>query len=173
MTLQVKEWTRDAAAAKRRGVQVHERAYRVARHLVGVMEKGGNNVGPEVTQIIRANGGTGPEPWCGDFVAFCYRIAGSNQVNRRWAAVVLLRAGTRVSKGKVVRGDIVKYHFAPGEDHTGLFVRWLDSTKTKFEAIEGNTGTVGAVSDSTTGGDGVYLKVRSISQVHGFRHLKH
>lgn len=169
MRIDVKELTRNALTAERRGVSLNERAYRTASHLVGIMEHGDNNTGTEVTQIIRANAGTGPEPWCGDFVAFCYRIAGSDQVTRSWAAVRLLRGGKRVRRSKVVRGDIVKYNF----DHTGLFVRWLDEGRTKFEAIEGNTGATGAVSDSATGGDGVYKKVRFASQVHGFRHLRH
>ena len=54
------------------------------------MERGGNNQGERVMELIRANGGTGPEPWCGDFVAWCYRTAGSRAVTRSWAAVRLL-----------------------------------------------------------------------------------
>src|SRR6185369_1332451 len=74
-----------------------ERAYRVAAGLVGVMEVGGNNAGAKVTEIVRANGGTGPEPWCGDFVAYCYRLSGSKAVTRNWAAVRLLRGAGGVT----------------------------------------------------------------------------
>jgi hypothetical protein len=139
------------------------RALEVAESLVGVMEHGGNNVGPKVTEIIRANGGAGPEPWCGDFVAYCYRQAGSKMVTRSWAAVRLLGwlTGMRVVT-KPVPGAIIIYNFGTGADHTGLFRKWYGST---LDTIEGNTGASGAVSDSATGGDGVYEKRRSTSLV--------
>ena len=60
------------------------------------------------------------------------------------------------------RGDIVRYTF----DHTGLFVK--DNGNGTITTIEGNTGHSGAVSDSKTGGDGVYLKVRSKSLVRDY-----
>lgn len=124
--------------------------------LVGIMEYGGNNQGKEVMEIIRANSGTGPEPWCGDTVAFAYRKAGSKAVTRAWAAVVNLGFLAGMKRvGSPLPGDIVTYKF----DHTGMFVKWLDANT--FLAIEGNTGTSGAVSDSKTGGDGVYEKKRS------------
>jgi hypothetical protein len=67
-----------------------EKAFANAVNLIGVMEVGGNNTGPMVSRIIKANGGVGPEPWCGDFVAYCYRLAGSDIVKgpkRLWAYV--------------------------------------------------------------------------------------
>jgi len=131
--------------------------------LVGVMEVGGNNAGSKVTEIIRANGGTGPEPWCGDFVAYCYRLSGSKAVTRNWAAVRLLRGTTGVTATrKPRRGDLVRYTF----DHVGMFVR--DRGDGTIETIEGNTGATGAVSDSRTGGDGVYRKVRPKSLVKDY-----
>lgn len=142
---------------------LNEDALVEARKLVGVMERGGNNQGPAVMAIIRANGGTGPEPWCGDFVAFCYRKAGSKVVNRSWAAVRYLGylAGMKIVK-KAQPGDIVCFSF----DHTGLFVRY--EGRDRIVTIEGNTGASGAVSDSATGGDGVYIKRRQLSQVSRF-----
>ena len=159
-----KGWGRQAKRARKRGVKINERAYRVASKLVGVMEEGGNNRGAVVSAIIKANAGTGPEPWCGDFVAYCYRTAGSNQVSRSWAAVRLLTKGRRTHKPR--RGDIVRFKF----DHVGLFDRWVDPNT--FTTIEGNTGAFGAVSDSATGGDGVYRKRRELSQVLDFRTLR-
>lgn len=145
---------------------LRERAYRVAASLVGVMEQGGNNRGPVVSKIIRENGGMVGEPWCGDFDAYCYRHAGSKAVNRSWAAVVLLgRVAGVVRTSKPQRGDIVRFNF----DHTGLFVKWVGNGY--FETIEGNTGATGAVSDSKTGGDGVYRKRRHVSQVTDFRRV--
>jgi hypothetical protein len=131
--------------------------------LVGVMESGGNNMGPKVTEIIRANGGTGPEPWCGDFVAFVYRNAGSKAVTRSWAAVRLLAglAGLKVVSDPRP-GDLVTFTF----DHVGIFEK--DNGDGTITTVEGNTGASGAVSDSSTGGDGVYRKVREKSLVNQY-----
>lgn len=135
-----------------------------AEKLVGIMEVGGNNRGAKVTEIIRANGGTGPEPWCGDFQAYVYRAAGSKTVQRGWAAVSYigrLTGQTIVKIANLLPGDLVCFTF----DHVGMFVRWIDKAKGIMETIEGNTGASGAVSDSVTGGDGVYRKRRYVSQV--------
>lgn len=48
-------------------------------------------------------------------------------------------------------------------DHTGIFVRWIDKEKTKFECLEGNT----SPSNNSNGGE-VMLRVRKISQVAAF-----
>jgi hypothetical protein len=71
-------------------VPLREKALAEVLKLVGVMEVGGNNMGARVLEIIRANGGTGPESWCGDTVAWAYRHAGSKVVQRGWAAVRFL-----------------------------------------------------------------------------------
>jgi hypothetical protein len=147
------------------------RAWDVMQTLIDekVTEQGGNNRGAEVEKIIRANGGVPGEAWCGDTVAYTYLKAGSKMVTRSWAAVRLLLAGgsTRYPK----RGHIVRYDFSPvGLDHTGEFCKWApDQGPGFFWAGEGNTGDTGAQSDSRTGGDGVKLKLRHISQVHDFR----
>jgi len=127
------------------------------------MESGGNNRGAKVEEIIRANGGVVGEPWCGDFVAYVYRKAGSKSPTRSWASVALLGSvGTRVSKP--VAGDIVRFNFG----HTGIF--WKDAGG-EIITIEGNTGSSGAVSDSSSGGDGVYIKRRAKSLVTDYRHV--
>lgn len=148
------------------------RAWDEAGKLVGIMERGGNNQGASVERIIKANDGTGPEPWCGDFVAYCYRAAGSKAVERAWASVRalgFLGGQKAVSARELVIGDIVCYTF----DHTGLFGRYVDAqgrdrepyNATHIVVREGNTGATGAVSDSATGGDGVYEKIRPIDLV--------
>lgn len=165
-------WAREALRARKRGVKLNERAYRVANKLVGLMESGGNNMGPGVSDLIRANGGTVGEPWCGDFVAFCYRTAGSKKVTRSWAAVRLLFAGSTVRHlGNVKRGDVVRYDFTgPGSlSHTGLFAEWIVPGKS-FRAIEGNTRATGSASDAG-GGEGVGVRERTVSQVHDFRRV--
>lgn len=149
---------------RRRPLRV--KALEQARHLIGVMEQGGNNVGPTVTKIIRANGGEGPEPWCGDFVAYCYRLAGSKAVTRWWASVYYLGVISGLRTVRVPQpGDVVRFTF----DHTGLFEK--DNGDGTITTIEGNTGSIGAVSDSSTGGDGVYRKIRSKSQVANYRRV--
>jgi hypothetical protein len=149
-------------------LNLRQRALDEAKQLIGVMEQGGNNQGKKVMEIIRANGGTGPEAWCGDFVAYCYRKAGSATVTRPWAAVRFLGrlTGQRIIKRAPKPGDIVVFKF----DHTGLLVKQYKTItgKRKILTIEGNTGASGAVSDSKTGGDGIYLKRRDLSQVKHF-----
>jgi hypothetical protein len=88
-----------------------------------------------VTKIIRENGGGGPEPWCGDFVAYCYRHAGSKTVQRAWAAAWSLAARFIVISPQP--GDVVQYRW----QHTGIFVRSLGGGS--IETIEGNTGATG------------------------------
>lgn len=142
---------------------LRERAYIVATTLIGVMEQGPNNSGPMVTRIIRENGGTGPEAWCGDFAAYCYRHAGSASVSRPWASVRLIGQLLGVKRiATPARGDLVRFSF----DHIGMFVRHIDANT--IETIEGNTGAVGAVSDSLGGGDGVYRKQRPKGLVYDY-----
>lgn len=139
-----------------------KRALRAAEALVGVMEQGGNNTGPMVNKIIRANGGDIGEPWCGDFIAFVYRQAGSKAVERSWASVRLLGAARGVKRVKTPQpGDLVRFKF----DHVGMYVKEAGMF---IETIEGNTGSSGAVSDSKTGGDGVYRKRRSKTVVNDY-----
>ena len=160
--------TADRMIRKRRAqladtLPLREKAYKVATTLIGVMEQGGNNAGPMVSTIIRENGGSGPEPWCGDTMAYCYRHAGSKAVQRLWASVFYLGQIAGLHKtSSPLRGDLVRYTF----DHVGMFVK--DNGDGTITTIEGNTGSSGAVSDSATGGDGVYKKVRAKSLVRDY-----
>ena len=142
---------------------LRERAYLEAMKLVGVMEHGGNNVGAAVEQIIREGGGVRGQAWCGWFMAAVYKRAGSKAISWQMGAVRLwlgIAGVRRTSKPK--RGDVVRFTF----DHMGMFVR--DRGDGTIETIEGNTGASGAVSDSATGGDGVYRKTRSKSLVRDY-----
>lgn len=139
------------------------RAHKVAEGLLGVMEVGGNNIGPTVSRIIRANGGTPGEAWCGDFQAYCYRLAGSHSVTRSWASVYLLGLVAGVRRTSSPRkGNMVRFTFG----HVGMFEK--DNGNGTITTIEGNTGHSGAVSDSRTGGDGVYRKIRSKALVKDY-----
>lgn len=157
----------------RRTQTLGDRAWLHAGLLLHVREQGGNNRGPDVERIIRANGGVPGEAWCGDFNAACYLAAGSRTVVRSWAAVrylgfltgqVILRS---IRRGR--RGDMVVFKF----DHTGLLgwyclangLRTDPATATHIVTREGNTGPSGAASDSVAGGDGVHQRIRPIEQV--------
>ncbi len=163
---------------RRRPLTLSERAYRAATSLVGIMEVGGNNSGAQVEKIIRDAGGTVSDrpPWCGYFMAKVYDLAGSKLLPDWHAGAVRLWddiPGVHViPAASVRRGDPVRFTF----DHIGMFVGWRRQIAGRFvkcpralathaETIEGNTGASGAVSDSSTGGDGVYRKLRPLSQV--------
>lgn len=190
------QWpTMEAATAaleryRKRGWQGHPfeielplrlRALAEAKKLDGIREQGGNNQGAAVMAIIRATGGTGPEPWCGDAMAFCYRKAGSKVVSRSWAAVRFLGWLTGqvvVRVRRMLPGMLVVFTF----DHVGMLIRYCDAegsempeaTATHVLTAEGNTGASGAISDSAGGGDGFYYgKIREIALVkHGVEVLR-
>lgn len=123
---------------------------------IGIFEVGGNNRGPWVEKIIRANGGLIGEPWCGDFCAYVYRNVGAKSVTRAWAAVRLIPGVPGLKTVTSPKpGDLVRFTF----DHVGIYVRDLGNGQ--ILCIEGNTGRSGAVSDSRSGGDGVYKKPRA------------
>jgi hypothetical protein len=162
-------------AAARGALRV--RAYAEARRMLELdVRESGNNGGPIVMKIIKANGGGGPEAWCGDFMAWCYRKAGSRSVTRAWASVSsYLAVGGLKRTTTPEKGDLVRYTFS----HIGMFVCWCDAAgkevghaaATHIKTIEGNTGRVGAVSDSAGGGDGIYLKLRPRNLVLDFVHV--
>lgn len=163
------EWRRKVAFEKRviarhTVAPLHERAYDIAASQVGVVESGGNNRGVPFERYQKPNGASGPEAWCGDFMAWCYRKAGSKSVVRAWAAVRLLLPLTGLKRtSKPVRGDLVRFTF----DHVGMFVEDLGAY---IETIEGNTGDSGEVSDSPNG-DGVKRKRRHKSLVRDYIHV--
>lgn len=124
-----------------------------------VFETGGNNRGPAVERIIRYAQGDIGEPWCVDFVIWCYGQAGSRVVKPGYPrAVRLMRTAQTMVVSDPRPGDIVRFSF----DHTGLFVK--DNGDGTITTIEGNTGARGAVSDGN-GSDGVYRKIRSKGDV--------
>jgi hypothetical protein len=160
------------AAAKRRLARLRRkpplriRAYNEARRLIGIMEQGGNNRGPAVEKIIHEGGGLPGQAWCGWFCAAIYKRAGSKAVDWHWGAVRLMYPLPKVRQiARPERGDLVRFKF----DHVGIFVRDHGSF---IETIEGNTGASGAVSDSKTGGDGVYRKHRDKSLVRDYLRIR-
>lgn len=170
----------DESSIQHRTLTMKQEALRQGRLMLGVVERGGNNRGPEVDKIILANGGKLGEAWCGDAVAYWYRKAGSKVVQRGWAATRLLGhlIGMK-SKGPRAGepGDIVVFNFPGGDptsDHTGLLIAYTNAAGKKVPAskaawvktLDGNTGIDANVSDSKHGGDGIGIKVRPISFVN-------
>jgi hypothetical protein len=143
------------------------RALAEARKKIGTMEHGSNNRGTAVEQIIHYANGQDPEPWCVDFVIWSYGHAGSKIIKPGYPrAVSWMHTPGTVTTTSPQPGDVVRYTF----DHTGLFVK--DNGDGTITTIEGNTSSSGAVSDSTTGGDGVYEKIRFKSLVHDYLHVQ-
>lgn len=160
---------RKRAAKRRSKAPLRLRAFAKAKLDVGQTERGANNRGWFVDKVIRANGGELGEPWCGDAVAYWYRLAGSKVVQRAWASTIWLLARLAPVRNPL-RGHVVVYGFgSPGAKHTGLFDEWIGGGY--FWAIEGNTGMDNAASDSSGGGDGVHRRKRHVSQVAGFRRV--
>lgn len=149
------------------------KALRHAKFHVGDMEQGGNNRGPKIERIIHYAKGQVPEAWCVDFVIWNYGHAGSDVVKPGYThAVRFMKRPGLEAVAQPHSGNIVRYTF----DHTGLFWYACDAlgrrrlwrNATHIKTIEGNTGASGAVSDSTTGGDGVYVKIRHKSLVRDY-----
>lgn len=139
-----------------------------ARQEIGVMEQGANNHGERVEffQTFDSLPGEG-YAWCNSFVDAMFELAGRPLVETYKSAGVELTLARAKALGWVVAtpqpGDLVVFTFS----HIGFVDEVHDGTHT-ITTIEGNTGSSGAVSDSSTGGDGVYRKVRSMSLVRAY-----
>jgi hypothetical protein len=175
-----RHWTEKLVESQKRVTQLEQeleaaknadigaRALMEAGRLVGVMESGGNNRGPVVEKITRYALGTVGEPWCVNFNIWCYGHAGSQFVKPGYTRAVryMFPHDGLIQTSSPRPGDMVRFSF----DHTGLFVK--DNGNGTITTIEGNTGASGAVSDSATGGDGVYRKVRSKSLVRDYLRVR-
>jgi hypothetical protein len=110
---------------------------------------------------------------CGDFAAYCYRLAGSRSVEVKprslWAYVPFLN---RIAGATVVKqpqtGDLVRFDWNGDglADHVGLFEKF--TADGQIQSVDGNTSKDANVSDSTGGGDGVHRRVRPVSLVHDY-----
>ena len=139
-----------------------------ARKELVVRESGGNNAGTPYTRYQQTNGASAPEPWCGDFMAYIFRKAGSKIVDRRWAAVVLVALVDGIRKHQHPKpGYMVRFDWPGGQrgDHIGIVeVVHPDGS---IGTIEGNTRPGTAASDSG-GGEGVYRRNRKRSECLDF-----
>jgi hypothetical protein len=101
--------------------------------------------------------------WCGMFVSWCYAQAGfqlpkigfSKGYAGCQTAVAYFKKNNQITTTPK-EGDIVFFDWNNDGryDHTGLFVKWIDSNT--FEAVEGNT----AVGNDSNGGN-VMHRVRN------------
>ena len=88
------------------------------------------------------------EKWCAIFVSYVYNKAGYplEAIDRPkgyqscQSGYNFWKAKNRFTKNPQA-GDIVLYDWTNDGhcDHTGIFLKWLDTDKTRFESWEGNT----------------------------------
>jgi len=103
-------------------------------------------------------------PWCGEFVSWCYFMAGfplpkigfTKGFAGCQTAVAYFVKNNMITKNPVA-GNIVFYDWNNDGrfDHTGIFVKWVIKGET-FLAIEGNT----AIGNDSNGGE-VMLRTRN------------
>ena len=154
----------------------------IARTQVGVVEKGGNNKGPEVQKYQSATwlAGTG-WAWCAAFICWLFEeaekvlepksgwqlpfrepdTAGAwdfeNWAKGKYGPVPGVKLLKPANGDKIQAGDILIYTFS----HIGIAE--AGQTGTTVRTIEGNTN-----SEGSREGDGVYEKTRKVSQVRSF-----
>lgn len=150
-------------------MSIREKALRKALTQVGVVEKGKNNWGPEVSEYLRAAGISFPAAWCMAFVHWCYEKVGMDFQHANLASVGFFadwadRMGWETSSP--TRGDIVAFNFNADlwPDHVGIVVRRLGGL---VYTVEGNTSS--GMQGSQDDGGGVYRRVRSINRCLFFR----
>ena len=115
-------------------------------------------------------------PWCAMFVSYCgVKVAANPFVRGKMYAYVPYMVGdARAGRHNLAvtynpqEGDIVTYDWNKDgiADHVGFFVRWTDSGRTQFTALEGNTG----VGNDSNGGQVMY-RDRTKSNVVAFIHV--
>ena len=85
--------------------------------------------------------------WCLIFVCYCLNHFGAlGLIGGKIAYVPSLKGRVRpkwhTSKSLIRKGDPVTFDFnrTGSPEHVGIFIKWLNSAKTQFQSIEGNTG---------------------------------
>ncbi len=141
---------------------------RIAEAEIGTKESPANSNKQKYGEWYGWNG----QPWCAIFVSWVYHMAGyalpaiQHKTGFAYCPYMVIYA----RKKKLVTldpqpGDIVMFDWnADGKsDHTGIFKRWLNDSKTEFECIEGNTSP-----RSDSNGGAVMLRRRELTQVACF-----
>lgn len=163
------KWIRVWADTRTRAI--NRRAAAIALNEVGTTENPPGSNQTRYGKEWRQDG----VPWCGMAVASWWRRAGHNiprslalEIDYVPRLVELAKQKknrlTIVHRERVKMGDAVAFDFDGGSaDHVGLFLRWIDSGKTVFESVEGNT----SLGNNANGGE-VMSRVRRIEQVEAF-----
>jgi len=111
-------------------------------------------------------------PWCAIFVSWVYDQAKQTlpNINTIHGFHYVPSIYVYAKKNNLITfnpepGDISIYDWDGDKsaDHTGIFKRWINESKTMFEAIEGNT----SHSNASNGGE-VMLMSRGINHVQAF-----
>ena len=130
------------AASKSGGAFTH-RLLDLARAQLGTSESppGSNH------QKYSAFFGRGNEPWCADFVSWCYTKAGK-KLNQSWTPTLLdmLHKNGTYTRSHPKPGDIVMFDWTPGygetASHTGIVEKvYSKNGQLWVQTIEGNTST--------------------------------
>jgi hypothetical protein len=149
---------------------------------LSVREEGGNNRGKWIEMYLKAVGILVPAPWCMAFVVLRlvraaatlglalpkdFPKSGYTPTVANWARKAgkwISAADARRNPDLVKRGDLAFFYFKSlGRiGHVGIVVR---VGKTGVWTIEGNTKPDAGVSRESGGGDGVYRKFRSWSEL--------
>ena len=132
----------------------------------GIREVGADNHGPEVKKFLAEVGLTEGYAWCDAFQSYEEHAVAGHRLPIESASVAQTYAKARELGWLVqrpLRGDLVLYDFDGNgqcNDHIGI-VRSVVPLGGGFElhTVEGNTGD-----SSATDGDGVYLRVRTVTR---------
>lgn len=114
------------------------KALEIARRYLGFHERGEN--GNPFSRYF----GRPPEPWCADFVSYCYTKAGK-KLNEPYTPTLLsmLKANGTYSRSNPKVGDIIMFDWQPGSgptaQHTGLVEKVFRKNGALWvQTIEGN-----------------------------------
>ncbi len=117
--------------------------YQIAANEIGTRESPANSNRQKYGAWYGLNG----YAWCAMFVSWVFHKAGfplghiDDAKGFRYCPSALnhWRASGEITR-KPTLGDIVIFSmYGRRADHTGIFVKWLNSSKTRFQTIEGNT----------------------------------
>lgn len=135
-----------------------------AERWIGITERGGDNLGPDVEAFQRAvDGRAEGEPWCMAFVQFCLKQIGGGDIFPSEHCLTVWRKSPRELRLQAPEPGCLMFWQYEGSaaGHVGIVKAVVGCY---CITIEGNTGPGGAVERE---GDGVYQKRRAIRPATG------
>jgi hypothetical protein len=145
------------------------RAVQLAEQKVGTRESGNNAGGAR--QFQQAWGGSAGQPWCGYFVGTIARNAGAQGLTQRVASVPNIMTDAKAHTNGFVGWFTNAKQARPGDfvvEHGGGHVEMVVSANP-----DGSVNTVGGNTSGEGGGEGVFRKHRSASEIVGFARPKY